>query len=82
MVKRFASLCVTDVVFLNYINRIAIYRLALGKKFGVTAVLVLSGATKADDVDAASTEDKPDLVFESLAEVDKDIFNLGVQRGT
>ena len=48
--------------------------IALGKKFGVTAVLVLSGETNANDVDKASPQDKPDFVFESLAEVDKEIF--------
>lgn len=48
--------------------------IALGKKFGVTAVLVLSGETKANDVDKANLQDKPDFVFESLAEVDKEIF--------
>ena len=48
--------------------------IALGKKFGVTAVLVLSGETNANDVDKASSQDKPDFVFESLAEVDKEIF--------
>lgn len=45
--------------------------IALGKKFGVTAVLVLSGETKANDVDMAKPEDKPDFVFNSLADVDK-----------
>ena len=48
--------------------------IALGKKFVVTAVLVLSGETTAEDVDRATPQDKPDFVFESLAEVDKKIF--------
>ena len=48
--------------------------IALGKKFGVTAVLVLSGETKASDVEAASPQDKPDFVFDSLADVDKMFF--------
>ena len=48
--------------------------IALKKKFGVTAVLVLSGETNANNVDKASSQDKPDFVFESLAEVDKEIF--------
>jgi len=48
--------------------------IALGKKFGVTAVLVLSGETKESDVEAARLEDKPDFVFDSLADVDKMLF--------
>jgi HAD superfamily hydrolase (TIGR01450 family) len=48
--------------------------IALGKKFGVTAVLVLSGETKSNDVDKARPQDKPDFVFESLAGVDNEIF--------
>lgn len=48
--------------------------IALGKKFGVPTVLVLSGETKADDVDKANSQDKPDFVFESLAEAYKEIF--------
>ena len=48
--------------------------IALGKKFGVTAVLVLSGETQPDDVDAAETCDKPDFAFDSLADVDKIMF--------
>jgi ribonucleotide monophosphatase NagD (HAD superfamily) len=45
--------------------------IALGKKFGVTAVLVLSGETQSEDVDNAEVSDKPDLVFDSLDDVDK-----------
>ncbi len=48
--------------------------IALGKKFGVTAVLVLSGETQPADVEAAAEADKPDFVFESLADVDKVMF--------
>ena len=48
--------------------------IALGKKFGVTAVLVLSGETQPTDVDAAAVGDKPDFVFDSLADVDKVMF--------
>ena len=48
--------------------------IALGKKHGVTSVLVLSGETTAADVDAASPEDRPDLVFPSLDEVDREMF--------
>ena len=48
--------------------------IALGKRFGVTAVLVLSGETQPSDVDAAADADKPDFVFNSLADVDRIIF--------
>ncbi len=48
--------------------------IALGKKFGVTAVLVLSGETQPADVEAAELADKPDFVFDSLDDVDKVIF--------
>lgn len=43
--------------------------IALGKRHGVTAVLVLSGETQQSDVDRAKKEDKPDFVFPSLAAV-------------
>ncbi len=49
--------------------------IALGKKFGVTAVLVLSGETQPADVDAAADADKPDLVFNSLDDVDRVMFS-------
>lgn len=48
--------------------------IALGKRHGVTAVLVLSGETTAADVNAASPADRPDLVFPSLDEVDLEMF--------
>ncbi len=48
--------------------------IALGKRHGVTAVLVLSGETKQEDVDAAEEADKPDYVFPSLLEVDSLMF--------
>lgn len=43
--------------------------IAIGKKFGVTAVLVLTGETKEADVEKAAPADKPDYMFPSLAEV-------------
>ena len=49
--------------------------IALGKRFGVTAVLVLSGETKEADVEAAADADKPDFVFGSLADVDRAMFD-------
>jgi HAD superfamily hydrolase (TIGR01450 family) len=48
--------------------------IALGKSFGVTSILVLSGETTAQDVDAAEVKDKPDFVFDSLDDVDKLMF--------
>ena len=48
--------------------------IALGKSFGVTSCLVLSGETKQSDVDAANDADKPDLIFGSLDDVDKLMF--------
>ena len=48
--------------------------IALGKSFGVTSCLVLSGETKQSDVDAADAADKPDLMFASLDDVDKIMF--------
>ena len=48
--------------------------IALGKRHGVTSVLVLSGETVPADVDAASPADRPDFVYPSLDEVDADMF--------
>lgn len=48
--------------------------IALGKSFGVTSCLVLSGETKQSDVDSAEDKDKPDLTFNSLEDVDKILF--------
>ena len=48
--------------------------IALGKRFGVTAVLVLSGETHLDDVEKAELSDKPDFIFGSLDDVNKEIF--------
>ena len=48
--------------------------IAVGKRHGVTAVLVLSGETTEADVDAAAPADQPDLVFGSLDDVDHLMF--------
>ena len=48
--------------------------IALGKSFGVTSVLVLSGETQPEDVDAALDKDKPDFAFGSLDDVDEIMF--------
>ncbi len=48
--------------------------IALGKKHGVTSVLVLSGETQPEDVDAATVAEKPDFAYPSLDEVDRVMF--------
>ena len=48
--------------------------IAVGKKHGVTAVLVLSGETTPEDVDAATPADQPDMVYDSLDNVDQLMF--------
>ena len=48
--------------------------IATGKKHGITAALVLTGETKVADVDAATDEEKPDIMLGSLADADKLIF--------
>lgn len=49
--------------------------IALGKKYGVTSVLVLTGETQPEDVDAAAVEEKPDFVFDSLDNVNEVMFS-------
>lgn len=51
--------------------------IAVGKRHGVCAVLVLSGETLAADVEKAEVADKPDFVFDSLDDVDKLMFGAG-----
>ncbi len=48
--------------------------IATGKKHGIPATLVLTGETKLSDVMAASDEEKPDLLLESLASADRLLF--------
>lgn len=48
--------------------------IALGKKNGVTAVLVLSGETKQIDVDKANESDRPDHVAKDLSEINALMF--------
>ncbi len=48
--------------------------IAVGKRHGVSAVLVLSGESTAADVEAAAPADRPDFVFASLDDVDKMMF--------
>ncbi len=55
--------------------------IALGKRHGVTSVLVLSGETLQADVDRADPADRPDLIFPSLLEVNQLMFkekNYGI----
>ena len=49
--------------------------IALGKKHGVSAILVLTGETQQSDVDAAQPCERPDMIFASLAEVDSLMFD-------
>lgn len=49
--------------------------IAIGKRHGVTAVLVLSGETQPEDVEKAAEADKPDFVFDSLDNVDMQMFS-------
>ena len=48
--------------------------IALGKKFGVCSVLVLSGETQPEDVEKAEAKDKPDFAFNSLNDVNELMF--------
>ena len=50
--------------------------IALGKKHGVCAALVLSGETTEGDVEAATVAEKPDFVFGSLDDVNKLMFEV------
>lgn len=48
--------------------------IATGRRHGILSCLVLTGETTEADVDAATDADKPDLLYDSLAEVDETIF--------
>lgn len=48
--------------------------IATGKKHGISATLVLTGETKMTDVEAATDEEKPDLLLASLASADELMF--------
>ncbi len=48
--------------------------IALGKRHGITSVLVYSGETQPADVEAADPVDRPDFIFDSLDDVDKLMF--------
>lgn len=48
--------------------------IAMGKKHGITSVLVLSGETSEEDLSSAAECDRPDMVFPSLGDVNADAF--------
>ncbi len=48
--------------------------IAIGRRHGVTAVLVLSGETQVADVKNAAEADRPDFMFDSLDNVDLAMF--------
>lgn len=48
--------------------------IATGKKHGISATLVVTGETKMNDVEAATDEEKPDLLLASLASADELMF--------
>ena len=48
--------------------------IALGKKNGVTSILVLTGEATKEDVDKADESEKPDFIYPSLEEVYFDSF--------
>ena len=49
--------------------------IAIGKRHGVTAVLLLTGETTPQDVENAVPADRPDFVFDSLDDVDAVMFS-------
>ncbi len=48
--------------------------IAVGKRHGITAILVYSGETTPQDVETAAVEDRPDFIFNSLDDVDRAMF--------
>ncbi len=48
--------------------------IALGKRNGITSVLVLTGEATLDDVEKADPSDRPDFIYQSLLEVSNDMF--------
>ncbi len=48
--------------------------IALGKRHGVTAVLVLTGESTLEDVEKAEEKDRPDFIFDSLDDVNSMMF--------
>jgi ribonucleotide monophosphatase NagD (HAD superfamily) len=54
--------------------------IAVGKRHGITSVLVYSGETTPGDVENASPEERPDFAYESLDEVDRIMFGGSARR--
>ena len=48
--------------------------IAIGRRHGVTAILVLTGETTMTDVESAAPADRPDFIFPSLDETDREMF--------
>ena len=48
--------------------------IAVGRRHGITAALVLTGETTVKDVEAAEEAERPDLLLPSLAEADSLLF--------
>ena len=48
--------------------------IAIGKRSGVTAILVLTGETKKSDFEGLSEAELPDLIYENAAEISKAVF--------
>ena len=48
--------------------------IAIGKRSGVTAVLVLTGETKLKDVEAAQEKDRPDIILDDAKALEDLIF--------
>lgn len=49
--------------------------IATGKRHGIISALVLSGETTVSDLQTASEEDYPDIIFKDLSEADKAMFD-------
>jgi Predicted sugar phosphatases of the HAD superfamily len=54
--------------------------IAVGKRHGITAVLVYSGETTPEDVEAADPKERPDYAYPSLDDVDRIMFGKKVCR--
>ena len=48
--------------------------IAIGKRSGVTAVLVLTGETQKTDLIGLSESDLPDVIYNDAEDIEKEIF--------
>lgn len=48
--------------------------IALGKKNGMMSILVMTGETTKEDLEKASAQEQPDLIFDSISDIGKIIF--------